>query len=84
MEEKSHGEKIDLVRENGESTGRVSGHGYIEVRVIQLHLTTRETQNYLDFQCKRKLKRTFLGLKQRTSQLRTNDWVITIKRHFNI
>ena len=71
MKEKSHGEKIELVRENGESTRRDSGHGYIEVRVIQLYLTTRETRNYLDFQSKRKLKRIFLGLKERTSQLRT-------------
>ena len=56
MEEKSHGEKIEVVLENGESTGRDSGQGCIEVRVIQLHLTTRGTQNHLDFQSKRKLK----------------------------
>ena len=56
MKEKSHGEKIEEVRENGESTGRDSGQGCIEERVIQLRPTTRETQNHLDFQSKRKLK----------------------------
>ena len=54
---KSHGEKIEVVWENGESTGRVFGQGCIEVRVIQLCPTTRESQNHLDFQSKRKLKR---------------------------
>ena len=43
MEEKSHGEKIEVVREYGESTGRDSGQGCTEVRVIQLRPTTRET-----------------------------------------
>ena len=56
MEEKSHGEKIEMVWENGESIGKDSGQGYIEVRVIQLCPTTKETQNHLDFQRKRKLK----------------------------
>ena len=58
MKEKSHGEKIEVVREYGESTGRDSGQGCTEVRVIQLRPTTRETQKHLDFQSKRKLKRT--------------------------
>ena len=57
MEEKSQGEKTEMVRENGGSTGRDSRKGCIEVRVIQLRPTTRETQNHLDFQSKRKLKR---------------------------
>ena len=57
MEGKSHGEKTEVVRENGEDTGRDSGKGCIEVRVIRLRPTTRETQNHLDFQSKRKLKR---------------------------
>ena len=43
--------------EKCESTRRGSGQGCIEVRVIQLRLTTRETQTYLDLQSKRKLKR---------------------------
>ena len=57
MEEKSHGVKIQMVRENGESTGRDSGQRGIDVLVIQLRPTTKETQNHLDFQSKRKLKR---------------------------
>ena len=57
MEEKSHSEKTEVVREYGESTGRDSGQGCTKVRVIQLRPTTRETQNHLDFQSKRKLKR---------------------------
>ena len=56
MEENDHGEKIEVVWENDECTGRDSGQGGIEVRVIQLRTTTRETQNHLDFQSKRKLK----------------------------
>ena len=57
MEEKSHSEKIEMVRENGKSTRRDSSQGCIEVQVIQLRPTTRETQNHLDFQSKRELKR---------------------------
>ena len=57
MEENSHSEKIEMVRENGKSTRRDSSQGYIEVQVIQLRPTTRETQNHLDFQSKRELKR---------------------------
>ena len=57
MEEKSHSEKIEVVREYGESTGRDSGQGCTKVRVIQLGPTTRETQNHLDFQSKSKRKR---------------------------
>ena len=53
--EKNHSEKIKVVRENGESTGRDSGQSCIEVQVIQLRPTTRETQNYLDIQSKKKL-----------------------------
>ena len=56
MAEKSHGEKIEVVRENDESTGRDPGQGCIKVRIIQLRPTTRETQNHLDFQSKIKLK----------------------------
>ena len=56
MEEKRHGEKIDVVWENGQNTGRDSGQVSIEIRVIQIRLTMRKTQNNLDFQSKRKLK----------------------------
>ena len=54
MEEKIHGERIDVICENGKSTGRDSGQGCIEVRVTQLRPATRETQNHLDFQSKKK------------------------------
>ena len=57
MEEKRHGEKTDVVRENGQNTGRDSGQVSIEIRVVQIRPTMRKTQNYLDFQSKRKLKR---------------------------
>ena len=57
MEEESHREKIEVVRENGESTGIDSGQVCIEVRVIQLFPTTRKTENHLDNQSKRKPKR---------------------------
>ena len=57
MEEESHREKTEVVRENGESTGIDSGQVCIEVRVIQLCPTTRKTENPLDFQSKRKPKR---------------------------
>ena len=56
MEEKSPGEKIEVVRENGGGTGRDSGQGCAEVRDIQLCPTMPENQNYLGFQSKRKLK----------------------------
>ena len=61
MEEKSRGEKTEVLRENGESTGRDSSQGCIEVRVIQLRPTTKETQNHLDFQSKRKRNEPFLA-----------------------
>ena len=57
MEEKSHGEKIEVARENGGGTGRDSGQSCTEVRDIQLRPTMTETQNRLGFQSKRKLKR---------------------------
>ena len=57
MEEKRHGEKIDVVWENDQNTGRDCGQVSIEIRVIQIHLTMRKTQNYVDFQSKGKLKR---------------------------
>ena len=57
MEEKHHGEKIDVVRKNVQSTWRDSGQVSIEIRVIQIRPTMRKTQNYLDFQSKRKPKR---------------------------
>ena len=62
-EEKINEEKIEVVRENEESTGRDYDQGCIEVRVIQLRPTMRETQNHLDFQSKIKLKQkeTFLA-----------------------
>ena len=52
MEEKSHGEKIEVVWENGGGTGRDSGQDCAEVRDIQLCPTMPETQNYLGFQTK--------------------------------
>ena len=54
--EKTNGEKIAVVRKNGESPGRGSHQACIGVRVIKLHPTTNETQKHLDFQSKRKFK----------------------------
>ena len=42
MEEKSHGEKIEVFQENGESTGRDFVQGCIEVQVIQLRRPRRK------------------------------------------
>ena len=63
----------------------IPGQGCIEERVIQLRPTTRETQNHLDFQSKRKLKRNepFLAW-DREPRNWDNDWVRTIKRYFDI
>ena len=86
MEEKSHGEKIEVVRENGESTGGDSGQGCIEVWVIQLRPSMRETQNHIDFQSKRKRKRmnrSWLKVEYLAVE-NYHDWVRTIKQYFDI
>ena len=81
MEEKIHGERIDVICENGKSTGRDSGQGCIEVRVTQLRPATRETQNHLDFQSKKKIKgRNLSWLETENLAIeKYNDWVRTIK-----
>ena len=86
MGEKSHGEKIEVVRENGESTGRDSGQGCIVVRVMQLRPTTRETQNHLDFESKKNLNEINLfWLEAENLAIETyNDLVRTIKWYFDI
>ena len=53
---------MKVVRENGKSIRRYSNQGRFEVWVIQLRQTIWETQNHLDFQSKKKLKRNELFL----------------------
>ena len=86
MEKKIHGERIDVICENGKNTKRDSGQGCIEVRVTQLRPTTRETQNHLDFQSKKKFNERNLSLLE-TENLaveKYDDWIRTIKRYFDI
>ena len=83
MEENSHGEETEVFWENCESTGRDSGQGCIEVRVIQLRPTTRETQNHLDFQNKGKLRLSWLEAENLAIE-NYNDCVRTIKQYFDI
>ena len=89
MEEKSHGEKIEVVRENGESTGKDSGQGWIEVRVIQLRPITRaQGKPKITWISKVKENLNEMNLSwletEKLAIENYNDWVRIIKRYFGI
>ena len=86
MEEKSQGEKIEMVQKNGESTGRNSCKGCIEVQVIQLRSTTGKPKTTQISKVKENLDEMNLSwLEAENLAIENyNDWVRTIKRCFDI
>ena len=81
MEEKSPGEKIEVVWENGESTNIDSSQGYIKIWVIQLCPTTRKPQTTWISKVKENLNEMKLSwLEAENLAIENyNDWVRTIK-----
>ena len=84
MEEKSHGETIEVVRENGESTGRDSGQGCIGVRVYARPRGKPKT-TWIS-KVKENLNEMNLSWldAENLATENYNDWVRTIKRYFDI
>ena len=85
MEEKSHGEKIEVFQENGDSTGRDFVQGCIEVQVIQLRRPRRKPKTTWISIVKKNLNEMNLScLEAENLAIENNDWVRIIKRYFDI